>query len=368
MQELAADLKAQRRRSGLSIQDLFEKTRINPEVFQAIESGRFDVLPEVYTRLFLRTYAREIGLDPKEVLRRFEALNLSARERPTNGRHGAREEHGPRTGLFVAGALAAVLVAFVVTKAVVNRDTAPPSSILSEARVWVPTTPSAPRETPPSGTAAGDAVGEAGGTVGSTSVAAPDQEGPTPEGEVAGSPPSGDGAETVRPSAADTGGPGEEERESPREEAGPTESLPDGEADADLRTTELESLPPVEEVSPQERILSAYAFSPSFSIDTEDTVLTLSSRAVRAAHVVVAADGERVFQGTLASGARDDWTARTRFLVELEEPSAVSLFLQGHDLDPPVQNGRKLRLFISRSGIWVEEVAAPVPAAPTEGF
>ena len=71
-QDIAQLLSAQRQKSGLSIEEIFERTRINPDFLHALETGDFDILPPAYVRLFLKTYAKEVGLDPDEILDQYE--------------------------------------------------------------------------------------------------------------------------------------------------------------------------------------------------------------------------------------------------------------------------------------------------------
>ena len=73
MDDIAEALKTQREALGLRYEDIFERTRINPEFLQALETGQYDVLPKTYVRLFLRTYARELGLDDDDLVTRYEA-------------------------------------------------------------------------------------------------------------------------------------------------------------------------------------------------------------------------------------------------------------------------------------------------------
>ena len=65
-------LKQKRESQGIEIAEISEQTKINPKYFIAFEKGDFEVLPQVYTRLFLRSYAIEIGADPVKVLENFE--------------------------------------------------------------------------------------------------------------------------------------------------------------------------------------------------------------------------------------------------------------------------------------------------------
>jgi len=66
------ELKAHRESQNIEISEISERTKINPRFLQAIESGDFSVLPSVYLRLFLRSYAIEIGFDPDKTLNDFE--------------------------------------------------------------------------------------------------------------------------------------------------------------------------------------------------------------------------------------------------------------------------------------------------------
>ena len=65
-------LKSHREAKGVEIQEIAEYTKINPKYLHAIESGDFKVLPNVYMRLFLRSYAQFIGADAEQALDDYE--------------------------------------------------------------------------------------------------------------------------------------------------------------------------------------------------------------------------------------------------------------------------------------------------------
>ena len=65
-------LKLHRESKGVEIQEIAEYTKINPKYLHAIESGDFEVLPNVYMRLFLRSYAQFIGADTEQALDDYE--------------------------------------------------------------------------------------------------------------------------------------------------------------------------------------------------------------------------------------------------------------------------------------------------------
>ena len=65
-------LKSHRESKDIEISEICEFTKINPRYIESIESGEFNVLPTVYMRLFIRTYADFIGADSEKTLEDFE--------------------------------------------------------------------------------------------------------------------------------------------------------------------------------------------------------------------------------------------------------------------------------------------------------
>ncbi|HUB13170.1 MAG TPA: RodZ domain-containing protein [Acetobacteraceae bacterium] len=69
-----ADLRAARERLDWPIEDVAAALRIRQPYLEALEEGRIDLLPgNAYAVGFLRTYAKALGLDPNEIVRRFKA-------------------------------------------------------------------------------------------------------------------------------------------------------------------------------------------------------------------------------------------------------------------------------------------------------
>ncbi|RQD75410.1 MAG: helix-turn-helix domain-containing protein [Candidatus Syntrophonatronum acetioxidans] len=72
VKELGKTLKEAREEKGLTYEEVFEKTKIQPRYLKALEEGNLDVFPgEVYARGSLRNYARILGLDEKMVLNEY---------------------------------------------------------------------------------------------------------------------------------------------------------------------------------------------------------------------------------------------------------------------------------------------------------
>jgi cytoskeleton protein RodZ len=65
-------LKQAREAQGLSLDQVASVTRVQLKYLQAIEDEHFTALPEqVFTKGFVRTYARSLGIDEQDVLQRF---------------------------------------------------------------------------------------------------------------------------------------------------------------------------------------------------------------------------------------------------------------------------------------------------------
>lgn len=298
MREFASELRAHREASGMSLEELFDRTRINPEYLRAIETGNYDILPDIYVRLFIKKYAQEVGLDVEETLDRYNKI----RPLPESGQFTVRP---PRDRSLPFGRILAILcvlaLAVALTSVFLTQDSAAP--------------PPGVTETPVSGD-----VEQTTSSVRDTSMA------PEP---------------MVPPEAAHG-----------RITAADPESL---------------SAPTQEPESPRsslhgERVVSSYSLPQQYSGIWEDEII-LSAHALVDTRMSVFSDGDSTFEGGLLSGTRQQWTARDRFRVVIEDPAAVTLSLQDKPVTLPTKHGRKHRLFISRSTIWVEEIesAAPPP-------
>lgn len=72
LKKLATELKETRESKKQTIEQIFTKTRIDKKYLIAIEDGNFSIMPEVYIRAFIKEYSKTIGLDPNEILTKFD--------------------------------------------------------------------------------------------------------------------------------------------------------------------------------------------------------------------------------------------------------------------------------------------------------
>jgi cytoskeleton protein RodZ len=84
--DLGTELRQAREQRGLSLRELSERTKINLSILCAIENNDLARLPGgIFTRGFLRAYAREVGLDPAEIVERYTAQSAAAAVASPNG-------------------------------------------------------------------------------------------------------------------------------------------------------------------------------------------------------------------------------------------------------------------------------------------
>ena len=65
-------LKTYRESNGITLDEISEFTKINPKYLNAIEEGNFNIIPNIYMRLFIRSYVQYIGADYNQALADYE--------------------------------------------------------------------------------------------------------------------------------------------------------------------------------------------------------------------------------------------------------------------------------------------------------
>lgn len=72
--DVGADLRKARIARNLALEDISRSTKISSSILRSIENEAFDRVPGgVFTRGYLRAYAREVGLDADEIVQRYRA-------------------------------------------------------------------------------------------------------------------------------------------------------------------------------------------------------------------------------------------------------------------------------------------------------
>ncbi len=163
--DFGATLRQARERRGVSLQQIAATTKISARVLEALERNDASRLPGgIFSRAFVRAYAREVGLDPEAIVEQFidQFPPESALEGPviTSGEDPEAFESGRRAATTFLQLVGISLVVIVAVFMYLNmRSAAPPAE--------VPATESSPSPEPavvpgPALPVAPPAVGEAG--------------------------------------------------------------------------------------------------------------------------------------------------------------------------------------------------------------
>jgi cytoskeleton protein RodZ len=115
---LGERFRAAREARGLSLSDVADQIRIRSVYLAALEDESWNAIgAPVYIRGFLRTYARFLGIDPEEAVAAFNRTLPQPPPPSASAREARRETTSPLPAsllIWVAGAVAVVLIAFVV--------------------------------------------------------------------------------------------------------------------------------------------------------------------------------------------------------------------------------------------------------------
>ena len=72
--DVGGELRRARTARHLSLAEISNRTKISPALLHAIEDNRFDRVPGgLFTRGYLRAYAREVELDPEAIVEQYRA-------------------------------------------------------------------------------------------------------------------------------------------------------------------------------------------------------------------------------------------------------------------------------------------------------
>jgi cytoskeletal protein RodZ len=75
MESFGAYLKGLREENGKTLDEIAENTKIAVSNLDFLENDRFDLLPpRVFVKGFIRSYIKELGLNPEEAMARFDAF------------------------------------------------------------------------------------------------------------------------------------------------------------------------------------------------------------------------------------------------------------------------------------------------------
>ncbi len=69
----AEELRQAREENEITLQQMAAKTKIDIKFLEAIDNGNFSFLPNIYVRAFIKQFAKTVGLDEEETIKKYEA-------------------------------------------------------------------------------------------------------------------------------------------------------------------------------------------------------------------------------------------------------------------------------------------------------
>ncbi len=125
------ELRQAREARHLSLSDIADATLINVKYLEQIEQGNTEILPQTYVRAFIREYAATVGLNPDEVMKKYDLLRAvpePAPQQPAVRKPAPapdRSTPSPALLRWVFGGLA-IIGAVIILWASLTKEQAPP--------------------------------------------------------------------------------------------------------------------------------------------------------------------------------------------------------------------------------------------------
>lgn len=73
LDKFVEELRQARVENEITLQQMAAKTKIDIKFLEAIDNGNFSFLPNIYVRAFIKQYAKTVGLDEEETIKKYEA-------------------------------------------------------------------------------------------------------------------------------------------------------------------------------------------------------------------------------------------------------------------------------------------------------
>ena len=114
-------LKKARKSRGLSLEDIKNKSKIKKSYLEALENDNFEKLPgEVYTKVYIRGYAKIVGIDPKKILSEYENQKNNDKNIKSNNKNESKKKSDGNQNSFLnkdkifKGLLGIILILIIV--------------------------------------------------------------------------------------------------------------------------------------------------------------------------------------------------------------------------------------------------------------
>ena len=127
MESIGSHLKRERELRNFSLEEMSQTTRIPLKMLHAIEADQFEQLPgEVFTRGFLKSYSRALGIESDEVVAAYGKNQKAPEPRPAPITALTPPESGRRFGVAIAFVVLLILFTLALSIVLKPRQTSAP--------------------------------------------------------------------------------------------------------------------------------------------------------------------------------------------------------------------------------------------------
>lgn len=80
LQQFAQELRTLREEKGITLIQISNRTKIDVKFLQAIEDAKFDILPELYVRAFIKEFCQTLDVNSKSFIDKFDSIKYGKEE------------------------------------------------------------------------------------------------------------------------------------------------------------------------------------------------------------------------------------------------------------------------------------------------
>lgn len=117
MHSLSENLKKEREKKGITLEEAAKVTKIRKTYLQALEDGDFSVQSPVFMKGFLKSYAEFLGLNSTDIIRRYENEIMAVEEAEAESEKPAVQSKGSKYLSFIVIILS--LGAFLIIASII---------------------------------------------------------------------------------------------------------------------------------------------------------------------------------------------------------------------------------------------------------
>lgn len=152
MESLGNYLKRERELKNISLSEIARNTKVREHLLKAIEEDQYNLLPSVaYVKSFLSAYAKYVGLDPNDVILRYQRALDGERAAPSAVRSPKRFswglKHSKKFGRMgtIAGIIGGLVVVVLIAFHFLPSGPSAPPPVLSIPEKPMPSIPEKPK-------------------------------------------------------------------------------------------------------------------------------------------------------------------------------------------------------------------------------